>query len=341
MENIEVLGVPGSPYTRKMVALLRYRRIPHRVIWGGHVHPRPGYPVPKVKLLPTFYFDGEGGREAIVDSTPIIERLEAEHTGRSVIPGDEVLRFLDRLIEDFADEWLTKAMFHYRWHFERDARNAGPLLAYWDAPQAQGDAARQSIDMFTRRQIGRLHVVGSNPVTAPVIEASYRRLVGILDRIIERRGFVLGACPSAADFALFGQLTQLGLVDPTPREILETASPRLRAWIDRAEDLSGHAAQGWIDRTTITAHLGELLAEVGRVYAPFLVANARAVASGQTDFETQIDGQRWQQPVFAYQAKCLVSLRQARDALSTEGRRALDRSLAGTGCEALFADGPA
>ena len=37
---------------------------------------------------------------AVVDSTPIIRRLEAEYPGRSVIPRDPVLRFLDELLED-------------------------------------------------------------------------------------------------------------------------------------------------------------------------------------------------------------------------------------------------
>ena len=56
MQELELLGVPGSPYTRKMLALLRYRRIPHRMIWGSHFEPLANYPAPKVKLLPTFYF---------------------------------------------------------------------------------------------------------------------------------------------------------------------------------------------------------------------------------------------------------------------------------------------
>ena len=29
-----VLGAPGSPYTRKMLSYLRYKRIPHKMIWG-------------------------------------------------------------------------------------------------------------------------------------------------------------------------------------------------------------------------------------------------------------------------------------------------------------------
>ncbi len=335
---VELLGAPGSPYTRKMLALLRYRGIAHRIIWGSHMQPPADYPVPKVKLLPTFYFGEGDAREAVVDSTPIIRRLEAEHQGRSVLPGDELLGFLNLLIEDFADEWMTKMMFHYRWHFAADAANAGPLLIFWQSPTYPDEQAKQMADGFARRQIDRLYVVGSNEITAPIIEASYARLIGILDRAIARTGFVLGTRPSAADFAIYGQLTQLGIVDPTPAAIMAKATPRLRAWLDRVEDLSGLADGKWLDDDALGNQLGELLTEIGRVYAPFLLANARAAAAGQSDFETEIDGQRWTQPVFPYQAKCLVTLRSARAGLSGQARDRLDALLAGTGCEAMFAE---
>lgn len=341
MQTVELLGAPGSPYSRKMLALLRYRRIAHRMIWGSHMQPMPGYPAPKVKLLPTVYF-GEGeAREAVVDSTPIIRRLEAEYDDRSVIPQDELLRFLDTLIEDFADEWMTKAMFHYRWHYAEDAANAGPLLIFWQDSRYADEVARPMADGFARRQIDRLYVVGSNDITAPIIEASYQRLVGILDRIVQRQGFVLGTRPSAADFAIYGQLTQLGIVDPTPARIMAQSSPRLRAWLDRVEDLSGLPDGQWLEPGALWAHLGELLAEIGRVYVPFLLANAQAAAAGQSDFETMIDGKRWTQPVFPYQAKCLLTLRAARGALSEDARQALDALLAGTGCEEMFVTEPA
>jgi glutathione S-transferase len=229
MQEIELLGVPGSPYTRKMLALLRYRRIPHRIVWGSHFDPPAGYPEPKVKLLPTVYFPAAHGQEAMVDSTPIIRRLEAEHAGRSVIPDDPLLCFLDQLIEDFADEWLTKAMFHYRWHFSQDAAHAGPLLTFWQNPQVSGPHVEKIAAHFAHRQTARLPVVGSSQHTAPVIEASFQRLVGIMERIIERQGFVLGSRPGSADFAMFGQLTQLAWVDPTPAGILGRHSPRLRS----------------------------------------------------------------------------------------------------------------
>lgn len=336
MQDIELLGVPGSPYTRKMLALLRYRRIPHRVLWGLHADLPIGYPEPKVKLLPTFYFPGPNGSEAMVDSTPIIRRLEAAYSGRSAVPADPLLCFLDQLIEDFADEWLTKAMFHYRWHYPEDAAHAGPLLTFWQDPQLSNSKAEKVTADFSHRQISRLYVVGSSQLTAPVIESSFQRLVGILDRIVERQGFVLGSRPASADFAIYGQLTQLGLVDPTPAGFLGRHSPRLRAWIDRTDDLSGHAAGQWLTRDAMTDHLGELLNEIGRVYAPFLIANAQAAAIGLKEFETTIDGKPWSQPVFPYQVKCLESLRDARMAMTDETRDALDLALTGTGCEALF-----
>ncbi|MBC7103759.1 MAG: glutathione S-transferase N-terminal domain-containing protein [Parvibaculum sp.] len=52
-------GAPGSPYTRKMLAVLRYRHIPYRFFLSGHSVPK-GLPAPKVALLPTFYLKEDG-----------------------------------------------------------------------------------------------------------------------------------------------------------------------------------------------------------------------------------------------------------------------------------------
>lgn len=336
-DRLELMGAPGSPYTRKMLALLRFRHIPYNMIWGGLTVAPEGYPKPKVPLLPTFYFrDGDGNREAVVDSTPIIRRLERQYSGRSVIPRNEVLRFLDLLVEDYADEWLTKMMFHFRWAFEADADHAGPLLIHWANPGLPDEQAAEMAARFSRRQINRLYVVGSNAVTAQTIEDSYVRLLGLLDRLIREQGFVLGGRPSACDFALYGQLTQLTQVEPTAMALAEKHAPRVRAWVDRVDDLSGHEDGEWLAEDQY-ASLHDLLTEIGRTYAPFLVANSEAVRSGAENVETEIDGRRWQQPPFPYQAKCLVALRDGHQSLSDDGQAQVGRILAGTGCEALFA----
>ena len=62
----------------------------------------------------------------MVDSSPQITQLET-NTHRSIIPNDQALAFID-FSEDFADEWITKIMYHYRWAYEPDIEKAGQLL---------------------------------------------------------------------------------------------------------------------------------------------------------------------------------------------------------------------
>ena len=193
--------------------------------------------------------------------------------------------------------------------------------------------------VFSKRQIERLAVVGSNETTAPVIEQSYRRLLRLLDAHLETSRFVFGGRPAAADFALYGQLTQLAGFDPTSAAIALETAPRVVAWVDAVDDLSGlePGDDQWLRRDAVPDTLRALLGEIGRVYAPFLLANAAAIAAGAAQVACTIDGRPWTQAPFPYQAKCLVWLREARAALGADDRRAADALLAGTGCEALFA----
>ena len=111
-----LIGGTGSPYTRKMVALLRYRRIPYRIIWGdpAKVLGEMGIEKPKPGLLPTFLLPNENEElAAITDSTPIIRRLEKETNNRSVIPKDPALAFINYLLEDFGDLRFDKILNKY------------------------------------------------------------------------------------------------------------------------------------------------------------------------------------------------------------------------------------
>jgi glutathione S-transferase len=331
-------GAPGSPYTRKMLSVLRYRHIPYRFLLTGHNVPE-NLPKPKVALLPTFYLkEGDGAYEAAVDSTPLIRRFEKAFAGRNVVPADPVVEFIDYLLEDYADEWLTKAMFHYRWHYKADIDRAAAILPMWRGITAPKDELAKLSKLFADRQISRLYVVGSNDTTAPVIEASYQRFLDALSAHLEAQPFLMGGRPGGSDFGVFGQLTQLTHFDPTPMEETLARSPRVFAWVDIMEDLSGlEPTDGdWMKRDAIPKTIRGLLAEVGRVYAPALIANAKALAAGAETVETEIDGKRWTQQPFPYQGKCLQWLREKREALSTADRKAVDDVLAGTGVEALF-----
>ena len=332
-------GAPGSPYTRKMLAVLRYRHIPYRFLLTGHDFPKE-LPAPKVALLPTFYLKEDGGAyQAAVDSTPLIRRFEQAFSGRAVVPSDPVIEFIDYLLEDYADEWLTKAMFHYRWYHEDDISRAAAILPRWRGISAPEEQMVKMGEIFADRQISRLYVVGSNDTTAPVIEASYLRYLEAMKKVLETQPFLMGRRPGGSDFGVYGQLTQLTHFDPTPMEETFRHAPRVFAWVDLVEDLSGlEPSDGdWMKRDAIPDSIRTLLKEVGRVYVPALLANAKALMAGADKVETEIDGKPWVQQPFPYQGKCLQWLKEKHAALTPADRKAVDAVLAGTGCEKLFA----
>jgi glutathione S-transferase len=339
---LKLVGVHGSPYSRKMRAVLRYRRIPHRWIVRLSKDDQDIPEVP-VALIPVLVFPGEGGAadEAMIDSTFQIRRLEERRRERSLIPPDPAIALLDFLIEDFADEWLTKAMFHYRWAFDADAAKAAAILPRWARTDAPEEVVEKFSRVFRERQVGRLAIVGSSESTAPLIEESYRRLLRALDAHLREQPFVAGARPGTADFGLFGQLSQLALFDPTSAAIALEESPRVVAWCHGVEDLSGLEVSDadWLARDAVPETLRALLAETGRVYVPFLLANAAAIERGDPRVRCEIGGRTWVQKPFPYQAKCVRWLREAHSVLAPGDRSAVDALLAGTGCEALFADG--
>ena len=339
VQPLRLKGAPGSPYTRKMLAYLRYRRISYEFMIGDQTADELGFPRPKVGLLPTFYLpNDEGEIEAVVDSTPLIRRFEEAFVGRETLPTNPVLGFLNYLIEDYADEWLTKSMFHYRWYYDPDIKKAASILPLWRGLQMDDEQHQKAAAFVSDRQISRLHVVGSNDVTAPIIEASYRRFLEIMDGLIARQPYVLGSRPSSADFGIYAQLTQLAKFDPTPMNICLEEAPRLYAWADVVDDLSGHACEedGWMSVSDVREVLGPILSEIGRVYAPALIANARALEAGEKQMETIIDGKSWEQPSFPYQGKCLAWINDEYKKLSLEVRGQVNDILAGTGCEEML-----
>jgi glutathione S-transferase len=340
MTPLKLVGGFGSPYSRKMRAVMRFRRIPFTWIGRGSADD-VGIPEVPVALIPVIVFPGEArrGDGAIIDSTFQIKRLEQMFSGRSIVPPDPAVAFLDAMLEDYADEWLTKAMFHYRWKYAADIHKASHVLALDRNTSLSREMLAKTSQYIAERQIERLRVVGSNDVTTPVIEASYRRLLGLLDsHLVSGRRFLMGARPGASDFGIFGQLSQLAHFDPTPAAIAATETPRVVSWVSHLEDLSALevADDGWISREDAATALRPFLTEVGRVYAPFLIANARALASRASEVRCEIDGLPWVQQTFPYQGKCLKWLREGRELLSAVDRKFVDSVLESTGAERIF-----
>jgi len=287
--------------------------------------------------LPTFYFpQSDASVEPMIDSTLIIRRLDAEHDARQLAPSCPGLALLDSLVEDYADEWLTKAMFHFRWTYQPDIDKSIAVLPIWFEAPMDDETLYAYGREFAARQIGRLRYVGSNSLTGPVIEAGFRRLLQILERHLCRYPFVFGQRPTAADFAIFGQMSQCALFDPTPAAIVAKEAPRVLAWTIAMEDLSGAESGDLFAIDSLPPTTLELLAEVGSTHVPLLLANEQAFDESRTTFQAQVCGTAWEQSAFTYHLRCLRNLRSEYDALGQAAQDRVDPVLKATGCDVLF-----
>src|SRR5512143_739264 len=132
-----IFGVELSPYSVKVRSYFRYKGIPHAWIVRNPSVEAEFQKHAKLPLVPLVVTpEGEG----IQDSTPILERLEREHPEPGVHPPDPALAFLSALVEEFADEWGNKWMFHYRWAREVDRASASERIARTVLPQTEGEA---------------------------------------------------------------------------------------------------------------------------------------------------------------------------------------------------------
>ncbi len=323
-QPIRLHGALGSPYSMKMRALLRYRRIPH--LWVQDMAARQAlFGAVKAPVIPLLQWpDGRVSN----DSTALTRELEAQHPGRSVMHEDPCLAFLAFLIEDFADEWLTKAMFGYRWLGEADQQQMSRWLTF-DSMAGAGAPAQESMaKAFRDRQVGRMGLVGCTAENFQLIEASTRAVLAALEANVSDGLFLFGSRPSEAEFALFGQLSQLG-VDPTPQAMMRSDYPLAYRWLAHIDDLSGLDEGNWGPPGPMVK---PILQVIGEVYLPFLVANAAAVEAGAAELRFEAMGHSFVQPPFRYQAKCLASLRAAFTALGTDCGADIRPLLAATDC---------
>lgn len=307
-------GALASPYSMKMRAVLRYRRIPH--VWSVGPGSREALAHVKAPVIPVLeYPDGRFAN----DSTPLIYDLEDRHPERSIVPDDPAQAFVAHLLEDFADEWLTKAMFGYRWLETIDQQQMSQWLAF-DLFQGGGlEAIDRFASGFRERQVGRMALVGCTRENFALIEASTRRVLEALERHVTTRYWLFGTRPSLAEFGLFGQISQLG-VDPTAQTMMRRDFPFTYRWLAHVDDCSGVEGE-WEAGLAPVVHA--LLAEAGRVYAPFLLANAKAAEAEEKTFRMEIDEQPYEQGTFGYQVKCLQALRQRFAGLPQGAREAV------------------
>lgn len=319
-----LFGSELSPYSVKVRSYLRYKGIAHEWILRNPANAAEFQKHAKLPLIPLLVTPSG---EAMQDSTPIIERLEALHPDPALQPADPALAFLSALFEEYGDEWLNKPMFHYRWFYPENARSAAERIAAQMFPGAPADQLAKGVAAVEARMVPRLSFVGSTPQSAPTIEASLRRALGILEGHLLLRPYLFGGRPALADFGLWGQLYECS-TDPTPAAIV-ARHPAVRRWIERMlEPKAEGPFESW---DALAPGLLRLLKdEVGAVFLPWSTANAEALAAGAKTFEVELGGTVFSQEPQKYHARSLAEIRAKHAAVKADPR--LERILRETGC---------
>jgi glutathione S-transferase len=320
-----IYGAEMSPYSVKVRSYFRYKGIPHRWIVRNAETEAEYQKHAKIPLVP-LVITPEGA--ALQDSTPIIEHVEALHPEPSIHPTDEVAAFLSALIEEFGDEWGNKWMFHYRWAREVDQLSSAGRLAR--AMMLTSDDERHAAAAATvrARMVDRVWFVGSSEQNAPQIEGSFREALEQLNRHLADRPYLFGARPAFADFGLWGQIYE-AWTDPTAGGLIEGLAHDVLAWVQR---MLWPRAEGEFEAwSSLEATLMPLLQrQVGRLFMPWTLANAAAVAAGHESFTVELDGRAWTQKPQKYHAKSLRALRDKYAAV--RDKVALDPVLDRAGC---------
>jgi glutathione S-transferase len=322
-------GSELSPYSVKVRALLRFKGLAFEWLQRSGARQEEFARYAKLPLIPVLV-DAEDN--AFQDSTPIMEALEREFPEPSMTPDEPALAFMSALIEDYADEWLNKAMFHYRWSYPEDQASASKRIV---AMLFEGGEAPEGAEAAVRaRMTGRLHHVGASPETAPVIEASFARLLGLIEPMLGANPYLLGGRPSLADFGLAGQLWTLAS-DPTPGAIIKAQAPNVTAWLARME--APRVEGGFASAVALRdALVGLLRQELGAAYLPWMAVNATAVAEDAPGVSVEVAGGTFAQKPQRYAAKAFAELKRKRAAVEDATLAAL---LEDSGCAAYFAIG--
>ena len=334
-----------SYFSAKVRPALRYKRIPYVEIlttpqaYRDVILPRTG-----LAFIPIVVTDDD---ETLQDTSEILDALEQRFPEPPLYPNDGVLRALAYLVELYADEFLILPGLHYRWSFPESIAKARA-----DFAAINGDPAMAN--KFADRISGSIPLVGVVPDTIPAIEAHTRELLDILSAHFERHPYVLGQRPTLADCALMGPLYAHLYLDAVPSRLLREVAPLVCHWIQRMNNPDPDSFGSWATPAELAPTLMPLVKLIGTDAIPMLLDTVHAFDEwadtrpadvvepprGVGGHTTSLRCVQFPRFTGSYTPWMVQRPLDVYAALNAGERQAVDRYLAGSGCEALFAYRP-
>ena len=316
MTTMQLFGMEVSPYAVKVRALLRYKGIAHQWIPRSRRYESAFRAKAKLPLIPLLVID----EEAFQDSTPILDMLEQRHPTNSISLADASMHWLSRALEEAADEWAVKPMFHYRWQYEADRINAGLRIAR--ASVEPGTDPAPFAGMISAHLMTRLPTLGCTDGNKPVLESYVMQGAALIDAHMQSRAYLFGGQLTYADLGLACMYYQL-MSDPTPRALLQPYVA-LQDWVMRCMSPTDQGDAEPMS-TLLPTLLPILTHELQHHYLPWAQANTKAFAGEQADFSCTLGSPAatYTQPAQKYSVKSFAQLQAAWKALTAEQQQTL------------------
>ncbi|MFN3312854.1 MAG: glutathione S-transferase family protein [Hyphomonas sp.] len=309
MAGYRLFGAETSPYSLKVRSALRFKGLDFEWIArtaSNEAAFRELAATPTVPLL--IAPDGTANQ----DSTEILAALETGHAEPPAQPDDAALAAISLILEEYADEWLNKAMFQQRWGQlpDRDAAALRVLVQLNGGKRPR--AYKAATTQIAGRMTARLPLVGADPDNAVTLETSFRRFALRLNTHLKDHLFIFGGHPSAADFAIAAQYQQM-LTDPTPAAWLTDHAPFVVAWCGHMDDPK--ASGPYADLETLRPTLLPLFdGEVSNTFLPWAKANTASALRGKKRFSVTLDDGLFEQTTQIYAGRSFHSLRERTEA---------------------------
>ncbi len=329
-------GMLMSPFSMKLRAYLRYRRIPFQWRNSLEAHTIAQTKVETYMVPVIEYPDGRYEN----DSTPVIDKFEQTYPERRTEPENEADAFLAYLIEDFADEWLLWPFFLYRWRVEADQSFNSQWIVY-EALQGhiQNDGFSQMSTSWAKRQVKAMKATCGSPENDDVLQKSLNDFLEILESAMKDGLFFFGSRPSRAEIAIFGVLSQL-VQDLSASSLMQENYPFTMRWVGMIDDLSGIDGE-WMPLSTdadrfMASPIRKILEQSGKYHLPLLFANGQSLEKGDKKLAFCIDGKSFERAALPRHSSCLSALQERYALLASESKSALAPVLEETGCLEYF-----
>src|SRR2546428_11165702 len=123
------------------------------------------------------------------------------------------------------------------------------------------------MEQWRKRRMSEIPMPGATEVKKPLREESYRRTLAAFEPHVGMTNYLFGSRPSLADFAWFGQLSEMA-TDPTPMRIMRENAPFTEHWVRRLDDASGVDGEWYLRERALSGMAEALLGIAGELYLP-------------------------------------------------------------------------